>query len=184
MPGYWADEDDHDFPFLSFYSRFTLRQRALASDGLEFPDIPETVEAMGIMASFAWLNGLASFHGFTPFQELTYPFTTQTIVTDGQKWNFFNYQLNTHTFHSDFDHLNRKTENVCWSTGELKLFDSISDGKLVGINDQVIDNLIKVKNECNFHLWILKFINVLSLLSSLFGKRSQPMRPVTSSVLI
>jgi len=94
------------------------------------------------MSSFAWLNAIAGAHGFTPYHELTYPFTTQTVVTDGQYWSFFVYQLNKHTFHSDLEAPN--VENMCWTSGTMKLFDKFEDGVFHGVRGEVLDNLIMV----------------------------------------
>jgi len=33
--------------------------------------------------------------GFDQFSDLSYPFTTQTVITNGFQWSFFAYQLNT-----------------------------------------------------------------------------------------
>ncbi|KAI1301554.1 28S ribosomal protein S30, mitochondrial [Halotydeus destructor] len=140
VAGYWHDSDVHDFPFLSFYSRYGLRLREIAAQS-SFPDEDESSEAMGMLSSFAWLNSLAVNHGFTPYQELTYPFTTQNIVTDGQNWNFMVYQLNSHSFHGDFGRSN--VANECWSTGNMKLFEEYKDDKFYGINEEVVKNLIK-----------------------------------------
>lgn len=107
-----------------------------------FTDEDEAVDGIGIMSSFAWLNAIAANHGFTPYQELTYPFTTQTVVTDGQTWNFFVYQLNRHSFHGDL--APPSCDNVCWSSGPMKLYESFSDGTFSGINDNVVDLLVKV----------------------------------------
>lgn len=142
VPGYLPQADNSDFPFLNFYSRQALKLREKVT-GEEYPDVADTVDAMGIMSSFAWLNSLALHHGFTPYQDLTYPLTSQTIVTDGQTWNFMVYQMNTHSFHRDLGENN--TKNLCWSTGEMKLYDHFSDGTFHGLDETVLDNIIKVR---------------------------------------
>lgn len=141
VPGYWQNGEQHNFPFMSFYSRHALKLRQSLSV-TAYPDTEDAVDGMGLMSSFAWLNAFASHHGFTPYQELTYPFTCQSVVTDGQYWTFIVYQLNGHSFHGDFSP--NPVKNICWSSGEMKLFDECKDGQLTNVNDQVIDNLIKV----------------------------------------
>lgn len=143
VPGYWQDDDQSEFPFLSFYSRYALKLREL-DRGEHFPDTEDSVDGMGLMSSFAWLNAFANHHGFTPYQELEYPFTCQSVVTDGQYWTFIVYQLNGHSFHSDLNP--NPVKNICWSSGEMKLFDECKDGQLTNVNDEVISTLIKVSS--------------------------------------
>jgi small subunit ribosomal protein S30 len=141
IAGYWPEHDPgNDFPFLSFYSRLPVRTRESLT-GYSYDDVQDFVDGMGIMSSFGWLNSLAGNHGFTAYDEMTCPLTCQTVVTDGQHWSFFVYQFNTHTFHSDVDTIQRR--NVCWSTGELQLFSGIENGKMVGVNDSVLDYILK-----------------------------------------
>ncbi|CAG2120932.1 unnamed protein product, partial [Medioppia subpectinata] len=118
LPGFWSDR----------------------SNG-SFDDDQQVLDGMAISSSFAWLHSLASNLGFSIFHELTYPLVTHAIITDGQFWSFYVYQLNTHCFHSDID--NNMLRNVCWSSGELKLFDSYENGQLIGVNDEVLKLLIK-----------------------------------------
>lgn len=63
------------------------------------------------------------------------------IITNGQLWSFFVYQLNTVLFHSNPQENPRR--NMCWGTEQIKLFDEIEDGKIRGLNDEVIRHLIK-----------------------------------------
>lgn len=79
--------------------------------------------------------------GFNTFEELTYPFTTQTIVTDGQYYTFFAYQLNT--LHLWLDDEANPLKNICWVTGPHKLYDRIEDGKVKGFDDSVLEHIVK-----------------------------------------
>ena len=148
IAGYWPNQDDHDFGYLSVMSLSKLKLRQYYGKGMQgrdFPDTDQAVDGMGIMHSFSWLNSLAAYHGFTPYDELTYPFTTQTIVTDGQKWYFYFYQLNSHSFHGDLTPYDGSVMyNNCWSSGPLMLYEKISsDGSIIGFNEQVVDLLAK-----------------------------------------
>lgn len=111
----------------------------------KFPDLEKCADGMAIMYNFSWLNSLASYHGFTPYDELTYPFTTQSIVTDGKTWNFYVYQLNSHSFHGDLQHdgLSNGLYNLCWSSGPMKLFEDVSNNVVNGVNEKVIELLLK-----------------------------------------
>lgn len=69
--------------------------------------------------------------------------TTQTIVTDGQYWSFYVYQLNTTEIHQYAIDSNPKA-NLCWATPEFKLYESINpDGTVVGFNEDVLRHLIQ-----------------------------------------
>lgn len=80
--------------------------------------------------------------GFSTFQDPTYPLVNQMVITNGQWWTFFVYQLNTTTLHIDAIHENPR-RNMCWMTEPMKLFDSIEDGKVKGLNEDVLKHLIK-----------------------------------------
>ncbi|CAL1299588.1 unnamed protein product [Larinioides sclopetarius] len=84
---------------------------------------------------------LSSVPGFTPFHDITYPFVGQTILTNGQDFTFFVYQLNTIAFHEDMDNKDRR--NLCWTSGKLRLFETIEDGQLKGVNEEVYRLLLK-----------------------------------------
>lgn len=137
--GYWPGTQ-HEFGCISYLSRshFALRNPAYGKD-----DDQEALHAQAILGSYGWLLGQASFQGFTSFNDLTYPLTTQTIVTDGQLWSFYVYQLNTTQVHQDAIDSNPKA-NLCWATPELKLYDHVAtDGTVVGFNDDVLRHLIQ-----------------------------------------
>lgn len=80
--------------------------------------------------------------GFSTFNDITYPLTTQTVITDGQWWSFFVYQLNTTLIHSEYADENPK-RNLCWITKPIKLFDKIENEKVYGLNEEVLKTLIK-----------------------------------------
>jgi len=80
--------------------------------------------------------------GFSTFNDITYPLTTQTVITNGQWWSFFVYQLNTTLVHSEYADENPK-RNICWITEPIKLFDKIENEKVHGLNEEVLKTLIK-----------------------------------------
>lgn len=130
-----------DFPFLTFLNRelINLRNEANLDD---FNDDNDVVEAMAIIHNFSYLNSLAAVHGYTTYDELTYPFTNQCIITNGQYWSFFVYQMNSHSFHSDLPQVNK--QNLCWSINNIKLYEKYENGKFEGLNDKVIELLIRM----------------------------------------
>uniref|UniRef100_A0AAG5D2G6 28S ribosomal protein S30, mitochondrial n=1 Tax=Anopheles atroparvus TaxID=41427 RepID=A0AAG5D2G6_ANOAO len=138
VPGFWPG-DQHEFGLLSYQRRSHAinRQRYCAVN-----DLDETLQAQGILSSFAWLLGQACYQGFSVVNDLTYPLTTQTVITDGKNWSFYAYQLNTTLFHSDQVDNNARY-NLCWGTKDLQLYESIDDsGKIHGLNDDVLRHLI------------------------------------------
>lgn len=152
--------DDKDFPFLTFMSLYPLLVRAAHRNGGRiFGDEHEETESMGILNAFSWCNSIAFHHGFSPMDELTYPFTTQTILTDGQFWTFQIYQLNTHTYHTDLDHMGKPnpTRNVCWTSGRMKLFEELDENGRVNESQLNIDVLRLLIQVLFIHLYFLVF---------------------------
>lgn len=136
--GFWPG-NPNQFGLLSYHKRGHFLNRT-------YNDPSETKEALhrqGILASFGWSNALANHLGFTTFNEITYPLVTQTVITNGQFWSFYVYQLNTLLFHSKHASENPR-RNICWASPELKLYEGIEDGKIVGFNDDTLKKLVKL----------------------------------------
>lgn len=55
----------------------------------------EALQSQAMLVSFGRLVSQALYHGFDQFSDLDYPFSTQTVITNGLDWSFFAYQLNT-----------------------------------------------------------------------------------------
>ena len=145
LPGFWSDcSNGFDFPNLVCHTRegLELRRRKNETMNKTFDDTQEALDGMAILSCFSWLHSLASNLGFSVYHELTYPLVTHAVITDGQFWSFYVYQLNSHSFHSDVD--TDSLRNVCWSSGDLKLFDDYQNGNFIGVNDEVLKLLIKV----------------------------------------
>ncbi|XP_058452493.1 large ribosomal subunit protein mL65 [Malaya genurostris] len=138
IPGFWPG-DQHEFGLVSFQRR----SHALVRDSYcTSNDLQEALHSQGILASYAWLLGQACYQGFSVFNDITYPLSAQTIITDGQNWSFYAYQLNTVLLHSDQVDSNPRF-NRCWGTKELKLFEHIDEnGKIHGLNEEVLLHLI------------------------------------------
>lgn len=139
IPGFWPGSE-HKFGQLTYLDRSHLIDRN-PNYGAE--DIQEAIHAQAILSGFSWLFGQACYQGFSTYNDITYPLSTQTIVTDGQYWSFYVYQLNTTVNHNLVIDSNPKV-NKCWGSPELKLFESIdSNGKLVGFNVDVLKQLVQ-----------------------------------------
>lgn len=93
-------------------------------------------------ASFGWLLAQANYQGFTSYNDITYPLTTQTVITDGQFISLYAYQLNTITMNIDKVDNNPKY-NICFGTTSMKLYESIENGQVKGLNEDVLKLLVQ-----------------------------------------
>ncbi|GFN79588.1 28S ribosomal protein s30, mitochondrial, partial [Plakobranchus ocellatus] len=84
--------------------------------------------AMGLTMTFSWLAAQAANQGFSHLIDLTYPLTSQTILTDGCVFSFLAYQLNTLELWKD-DEANTMV-NLCWHSKEMPLYHSVENGKV------------------------------------------------------
>ncbi|XP_063709738.1 large ribosomal subunit protein mL65 [Culicoides brevitarsis] len=138
VPGYWAGSA-HEFGVLSYQRRDGLLKFA---KNYTPEDVQEALHMQGITSSFAWAYAQAAFQGFTTFNEITYPLTSQTIITDGRLFSFYAYQMNTLLLHSEHAKTNPRY-NKCWATPEMKLFEEVdASGKVIGFNPDVLKNLL------------------------------------------
>lgn len=141
IPGYWPGSKNK-FGLVSFQKRDHTLMRTNSSWKPE--DFEEALHSQGILSSFAWTLAQACYQGFTTYNDLTYPINTQTVITNGKEWSFYQFQLNTTLVHADHYENNPKT-NHCWGTGELKLYEDVdANGKLVGFNEEVLKHLVKI----------------------------------------
>lgn len=140
IPGFWPN-DPQNFGLLSIHTNEYLEDRPPNFGKLEHQ---EAVHAQAILASFAWLIGQASYQGFTFCNEITYPLTNQSVITNGKTWSFYLYQLNTMRFFKSKDDKNLPIapHNICWGTKTTELFHDITDNRVVGWNDEVLKDLL------------------------------------------
>ncbi|CAB3359209.1 Hypothetical predicted protein [Cloeon dipterum] len=139
IPGFWPG-DDHRFGILSFLGRDY--QLSEIFDTRPDEDRVEMLHCQAIMASFAWLFSQACYLGFSTYQDVTYPLVSQTVISNGQHWSFYAYQLNTTLLHFQ-NTANNPKRNVCWSSQPVKLFESIDNGHVKGLNMDVLKTLVK-----------------------------------------
>lgn len=148
LPGFWPDQSDgFDFGNLLCLTYKDIRKR-IEFNERDFGDNQDVLDGMAMTSSFAWLSSLATNLGFSIYHPLTYPLVTNVIITDGQHWSFYVYQLNNHVFHSDIEH-GVQRYNLCWSSGEQKLFDAYEDGQWKGLDDNVLKLIVKVRKNAN-----------------------------------
>lgn len=137
IPGFWPG-DECEFGLLSFHTRGYLYHRRKFCSTY---DEDEALHSQAILASFAWLLAQASYKGFSTYNDVTYPFVTQTVITNGQLWSLYTYQLNTTLVHSEYALQNEKY-NFCWGTTPLRLFEEVTDTEVVGFNDKLLKMII------------------------------------------
>lgn len=70
------------------------------------------------------------------------PFASQAVITDGQYFSFFCYQLNTLALTHRSDHSNAR-KNLCWGTESMRLYERVTDGDVVGWNDAALRLLVQ-----------------------------------------
>ncbi|XP_018587053.2 large ribosomal subunit protein mL65 [Scleropages formosus] len=128
------------------HTQFHVVQDRYHRDRLIKAGLPEQVEvglrANAIASLFAWTAAQAMYQGFWSREDVTRPFVSQAVITDGRYFSFFCYQLNTVALSVDTDAGNRRT-NVCWGTESLPLYEALRDGELLGLNQGVLELLVR-----------------------------------------
>lgn len=98
--------------------------------------------ANGIASLFAWTAAQAMYQGFWNEADVTRPFVSQAVVTDGKYFAFFCYQLNTLALTVETIE-NNPRKNICWGTDSKPLYDVVEDGSVKGFNDEVLLQLVR-----------------------------------------
>ncbi|NXC47369.1 RT30 protein, partial [Penelope pileata] len=98
--------------------------------------------ANGIASLFAWTAAQAMYQGFWNEADVTRPFVSQAVVTDGKYFAFFCYQLNTLALTVETIK-NSSRKNICWGTDSKPLYDVVEDGIVKGFNDEVLLQLVR-----------------------------------------
>ncbi|KAM9213262.1 large ribosomal subunit protein mL65 [Leptosomus discolor] len=98
--------------------------------------------ANGIASLFAWTAAQAMYQGFWNEADVTRPFVSQAVVTDGKYFAFFCYQLNTLALTVETIQ-NNPRKNICWGTDSKPLYDVVEDGTVKGFNDEVLLQLVR-----------------------------------------
>lgn len=100
------------------------------------------LRANGLASLFAWTGAQAMYQGFWSQEDVTRPFVSQAVITDGQYFSFFCFQLNTLALSVETD-VNNPRKNLLWGTESLRLYESVQDDKVVDLNDSVIKLLVR-----------------------------------------
>lgn len=100
------------------------------------------LRANALASLFAWTGAQAMYQGFWNYEDVTRPFVSQAVITDGHFFSFFCYQLNTVALSVETDAGNPR-KNLLWGTESLRLYESVQDGEVVGLNDGVVKLLVQ-----------------------------------------
>lgn len=137
IPGFWPG-DPYEFGLLSYHPRGHMLGRPPHFGKKEHS---QAVHAQAVLATYSWLLAQSTYQGFNTFNDLTYPLSTQAIITDGRLFSFYTSQLNTILQHSDNMDTNPKV-NECYGTPTMELFERVDNGQLLGWNDEPLAMLI------------------------------------------
>ncbi|XP_062942979.1 large ribosomal subunit protein mL65 [Cynocephalus volans] len=97
--------------------------------------------ANAIASLFAWTGAQAMYQGFWSEADVTRPFVSQGVITDGKYFSFFCYQLNTLALTTQADQ-NNPRKNICWGTQSMPLYETIEDNDVKGFNDDVLLQIV------------------------------------------
>nr|AAI57391.1 PDCD9 protein [Xenopus laevis] len=100
------------------------------------------LRANAIASLFAWTGAQAMYQGFWNQDDVTRPFASQGIISDGKYFSFFCYQLNTLALSADSDK-NPSRKNICWGTQSAPLYESVEETDVKGFNDDVFKQLVQ-----------------------------------------
>ncbi|NWR48586.1 RT30 protein, partial [Regulus satrapa] len=117
-----------------------LKRERFIKERLE-DQIEVVYRSNGIASLFAWTAAQAMYQGFWNEADVTRPFVSQAVVTDGKYFAFFCYQLNTLALTAETIK-NNPRKNICWGTDSKPLYDVVEDGHVKGFNDEVLLQLV------------------------------------------
>lgn len=97
--------------------------------------------ANAIASLFAWTGAQAMYQGFWSEADVTRPFVSQGVITDGKYFSFFCYQLNTLALTVQADQ-NNPRKNICWGTQSKPLYERVEDNEVKGFDDDVLLQIV------------------------------------------
>ncbi|XP_067888847.1 39S ribosomal protein S30, mitochondrial [Heterodontus francisci] len=128
------------------HTQFHFASNKLSREKLIKNNLTDQIEvrlrANGIASLFAWTGAQAMYQGFWSEADVTQPFVSQAVITDGIYFSFFCYQLNTLALTARTDQHNHR-KNICWGTESMRLYEDIEGGSVKGFNDEVLSLLVR-----------------------------------------
>nr|KAF6355518.1 mitochondrial ribosomal protein S30 [Myotis myotis] len=132
-------------PYCYGHTQFHLLPEKLNRERLLRQNCADQIEvvyrANAIASLFAWTGAQAMYQGFWSEADVTRPFVSQAVITDGRYFSFFCYQLNTLALTAQADQ-NNSRKNICWGTQSKPLYETIEDNDVKGFNDDVLLQIV------------------------------------------
>ncbi|XP_014399017.1 PREDICTED: 28S ribosomal protein S30, mitochondrial, partial [Myotis brandtii] len=132
-------------PYCYGHTQFHLLSEKLNRERLLRQNCADQIEAVyranAIASLFAWTGAQAMYQGFWSEADVTRPFVSQAVITDGRYFSFFCYQLNTLALTAQADQ-NNSRKNICWGTQSKPLYETIEDNDVKGFNDDVLLQIV------------------------------------------
>ncbi|CAD5207362.1 unnamed protein product [Bursaphelenchus okinawaensis] len=110
-------------------------------------------KSMAITSLFNWNNGQAHCQGFTQYNDLKKPFTSQLVLSNGKEFSFAVGQLNTLAINVECNGFINDKVNYVTVDEPLNLFESIENGQFThkdsegnekpGLNESVLQNILR-----------------------------------------
>ncbi|KAK2488823.1 hypothetical protein MC885_021903 [Smutsia gigantea] len=133
-------------PYCYGHTQFHLLPDKLKRERLLKQNCADQIEvvfrANAIASLFAWTGAQAMYQGFWSEADVTRPFVSQGVITDGKYFSFFCYQLNTLALTKQADQ-NNPRKNICWGTQSKPLYETIEGDDVKGFNDDVLLQIVQ-----------------------------------------
>ncbi|KAM5264240.1 large ribosomal subunit protein mL65 [Ctenodactylus gundi] len=128
------------------HTQFHLLPEKLKRERLLRQNCADQIEvvfrANAIASLFAWTGAQAMYQGFWSEADVTRPFVSQAVITDGKYFSFFCYQLNTLALTAQADQ-NNPRKNICWGTQSKPLYETVEDNEVKGFDDDVLLQIVR-----------------------------------------
>jgi len=139
-PGFWPSSDN-GFVQLQFVDSVNREKLVTESSLDESGAREDMLLTKGILSSFSQCLAQATHLGFGPFEDPNRPIVIQTVVTDGERYKFFAYQMNRTALFNEKESEKQPT-NIIWHTEERPLFSKEAGGG-VRVEKDVLKTLIR-----------------------------------------
>ncbi|GMR34771.1 hypothetical protein PMAYCL1PPCAC_04966, partial [Pristionchus mayeri] len=164
-PGYFVESDEtHQHTRLAVKSMFGLQERI--KDHWKCGDVEsgvvldECAIAQAVASTFAHLTAIAHTQGFTQYNDITAPLSTQFVLSDGKMFYFAVAQLNTLAINVELENFRNPRHNLLRIEGPFHVYDAVKDGKTLvkvgelkddkgqpvmkeGLNEDVLDKVLQ-----------------------------------------
>ena len=139
-PGFWPSSNS-GFVQLQFVDSLNREDKLSTETSWKEPEArEEMLLTKGILASFSQCMAQSTHLGFGPFIDPEHPIVIQTVVTDGERFKFFAYQMNRTALYKESEEEEVLT-NIVWHSEEKPLYQKNSAGD-VSVDQDVLKSLI------------------------------------------